>query len=134
MKKATSMLTLVLVGGLISAACLTTAQAAPSQDVTTSFKAFKYWNGAFRGKVATERGLCFVGQDVTVYKKRNGRAPKVLGTAPLKLGTRTEGPGRFRFRFVDPDGSYFAKFAKVTIAEYAQSWVCLGSRSETIKI
>jgi hypothetical protein len=134
MKKATSLLTLVLVGGLVSAACLTTAHAAPAQDTKTSFLAFKYWNGAFRGKVSTEKGLCFVGQDVTVYKKRNDRAAKVLGTAPLKLGTRTNGPGRFRFRFADPDGRYFAKFAKVTIAEYAQSWVCLGSRSETINI
>lgn len=134
MKRATSLLTLVLVGGLVSGACLTAAHAAPSEDAKTSFVAFKYWNGAFRGKVSAEKGLCFVGQDVTVYKKRKERAAKVMGTAPLKLGTRTNGPARFRFRFADPDGSYFAKFAKVTIAEYAQSWVCLGSRSETIKI
>ena len=134
MKRAASLVTIVLVGGLISAACLTTANAAPAEDVKTSFLAFKYWNGAFRGKVSTQKGLCFVGQNVTVYKKRTDRAPKALGTARLNLGTRTDGPGRFRFRFADPNGRYFAKFAKVTIAQYAQSWVCLGSRSETIKI
>ena len=135
MRKARSFLTVVLVGGLVSAACLMPAQAAaPREDVKTSFVAFKYWKGAFRGKISTEKGLCFIGQDVNVYKKRDGRTPKLVGTTSLRLGRRANGPGRFRLRTEDSNGSYFARYRKLTIAEYAHTWVCQGARSETIGV
>lgn len=136
MKRATTLLITVLTGGLLASACLMPAHAAPtegSNDVATSFVAFKYWNGAFRGKLSSERALCFVGQDVTIYKKRDRGAAKAIGTAPLRLGNRVNGPARFRFRTDSHKGSYFARFRRVTIAEYAQTWICHGSRSETIE-